>query len=126
MIRALYSAASGMSAQEMNIDNIAHNLANIEHQVPNTPRTKLSIGSITKQFTAMAIMILAEQGKLKLDDPIGKYIDDAPATWEKVAIHHLLTHTSGISNYTSDPRFDEMMTRPERVKTLTCCSFLKL
>ncbi len=95
-----------------------YGLANIEHQVPNTPRTRFRIGSITKQFTAMAIMILAEQGKLGLDDPIGKYVDDAPRTWEKVTIHHLLTHTSGIFNMTSDPDFGKLMSRPETLRSL--------
>ncbi len=52
--------------------------ANAEHQVPNTTRTRFRLGSITKQFTAMAILILEEQGKLKVEDPVGKYIDDAP------------------------------------------------
>ena len=92
--------------------------ANIELQVPNTPRTKFRIGSITKQFTAMAIMILAEQGKLKLDDPSGKYVEDAPKTWEKVTIHHLLTHTSGIFDITSDPDFEKLMSRPETLRSL--------
>ncbi len=95
-----------------------YGLASIELQVPNTPRTKFRIGSITKQFTAMAIMILAEQGKLKLDDPIGKFIEDAPTAWEKVTIHHLLTHTSGIFSYTSDPKYLEIQARPETVRSL--------
>jgi CubicO group peptidase (beta-lactamase class C family) len=95
-----------------------YSLANIDHQVPNTPRTKFRIASITKQFTAMAVLILAEQGKLKLDDPIGKYIESAPKPWEKVTIHHLLTHTSGIYNYTADPRYPEMLAQPETVPSL--------
>ena len=92
--------------------------ASIELGVPNTPQTKFRIGSITKQFTAMAIVILAEQGKLKLDDPIGKYVDDAPKTWEKVTLHHLLTHTSGIFSYTSDPKYFETASRPVTVSGL--------
>ena len=57
-----------------------YGFANAEHQVPNTTRTKFRLGSITKQFTAMAILILQERGKLQLEDPIGKSIDDAPKT----------------------------------------------
>ena len=72
-----------------------YGFANIEHQVPNTTRTKFRLGSITKQFTAMAILILQERGKLKVEDPVGKYIDDAPRAWDGVTIHHLLTHTGG-------------------------------
>jgi CubicO group peptidase (beta-lactamase class C family) len=93
-----------------------YGLANAEHQVPNTPRTKFRLGSITKQFTAMAVLILQEQGKLKLDDAVGKYVDDAPKAWEGVTIHHLLTHTSGVHSYTSEPDYTKKMMLPETVK----------
>ena len=95
-----------------------YGLANIELGVPNTPRTKFRIGSITKQFTAMAVMVLAEQGKLELDDPIGKYVEDAPKTWEKVTIHHLLTHTSGVFDFSSAPDFEKLMAQPDTVPSL--------
>ena len=95
-----------------------YGLANREHNVPNTPDTKFRLGSITKQFTAMAIMILVDQGKIKLDDPIGKYLDDAPKTWDGITIHHLLTHTSGVHSYTSDPEYIKKMTTPETVKSM--------
>src|ERR1700720_3778285 len=93
-------------------------MANAEHQVPNTPETKFRLGSITKQFTAMAILILQERGKLALEDPIGKYLDDAPAAWEGVTIHHLLTHTAGVPSYTSDPEYGKKMAQPETVKSM--------
>jgi CubicO group peptidase (beta-lactamase class C family) len=92
-----------------------YGLANIELGVPNTPRTKFRIGSITKQFTAM---VLAEQGKLELVDPIGKYVEDAPKTWEKVMIHHLLTHTSGVFDFSSAPDFEKLMAQPDTVPSL--------
>jgi CubicO group peptidase (beta-lactamase class C family) len=95
-----------------------YGLANAEHQVANTPETKFRLGSITKQFTAMAIMILEEQGKLALDDPIGKYFDDPPSAWEPVTIHHLLTHTGGVPSYTSSPDYRKRMAQPETVKTM--------
>ncbi len=95
-----------------------YGLANAEHQVPNTPETKFRLGSITKQFTAMAIMILRERGKLAVEDPIGKYLDDAPAAWEGVTIHHLLTHTAGVHSYTSDPEYGTKMAQPETVKSM--------
>ena len=66
----------------------------------------------------MAVLILAKQGKLEVDDPIGTYIEGTPKTWEKVTIHHLLTHTSGIFNYTADSKFPEMPAQPETVPTL--------
>jgi CubicO group peptidase (beta-lactamase class C family) len=67
--------------------------ANLEWSIPNTPDTKFRIGSMTKQFTAAAILRLEEQGKLKIGDPVRKYLPDEPAAWDKVAIRHLLTHT---------------------------------
>ncbi len=95
-----------------------YGFANVEHQVPNTPRTKFRLGSITKQFTAMAILILQERGKLKVEDPVGKYFDDAPKAWEGVTIQHLLTHTGGVPSYTDDPVYHTKMMMPETVKSM--------
>jgi CubicO group peptidase (beta-lactamase class C family) len=95
-----------------------YGLANAEHQVPNTPTTKFRLGSITKQFTATAILILQERGKLSVDDPISKHLTDAPKAWEPVTIHHLLTHTSGIHSYTSMPDYGKKMSHPETVKSM--------
>ncbi len=89
-----------------------YGMANMEWNIANTPATKFRLGSITKQFTAMLIMQLVEQGKLKLDGKITDYLPDYPkATGSKVTIHHLLTHTSGIPSYTSFPGFFETMSR---------------
>lgn len=77
-----------------------YGLANIEFDVANTPQTKFRLGSITKQFTAASILLLQERGKLSVQDPICKYVENCPKTWEPVTIHHLLTHTSGIHSYT--------------------------
>jgi CubicO group peptidase (beta-lactamase class C family) len=87
--------------------------ANLEWNIPNTPSTKFRLGSITKQFTAASILLLEEHGKLTLDDPIKKYVPDAPKEWDKITIFNLLTHTSGIPNFTSLPdyktlKLDEM------------------
>ncbi|MDB5242452.1 MAG: serine hydrolase, partial [Spirosoma sp.] len=77
-------------------------------KIPNTPDTRFRLGSITKQFTAMLIMQLVEQGKLKLDGKITDYLPDYPKiTGDKITIHHLLTHTSGIPSYTGFPKFFE-------------------
>ncbi|GAB2560208.1 serine hydrolase [Spirosoma areae] len=79
-----------------------YGMANMEWNIPNAPDTKFRLGSITKQFTAMLIMQLVEQGKLKLTGKVTDYLPDYPkATGDKITIHHLLTHTSGIPNYTS-------------------------
>ncbi len=79
-----------------------YGMANFEHDIPNTPQTKFRIGSVTKQFTATAIMQLQEKGLLNVDDPLKKYIEDYP-NGEKITLHHLLTHTSGIVNVSSIP-----------------------
>lgn len=89
-----------------------YGLANVELDVPNTPQTKFRLGSITKQFTATAILLLQERGKLSVSDPICKYIDNCPAAWSEVTIHHLLSHTGGIPNFTSFPDYlPKMMMR---------------
>lgn len=89
-------------------------LANRELNVPNTSETVFRIGSITKQFTAAAIMQLAEAGKLSVEDPISKYYANAPAAWAKVTIRHLLSHRSGIGDYTSLPNFFEKLAAEDR------------
>jgi CubicO group peptidase (beta-lactamase class C family) len=73
-----------------------YGLANVEAGVPNNATTKFRLASITKQFTAAAILILEEHGKLKVEDTIKTHLPDAPATWDNVTLFHLLTHTSGI------------------------------
>jgi len=85
-----------------------YGMANYEHDVPNTPKTKFRLGSITKQFTSIAIMQLQEKGLLNVNDPIKKYIPDYP-DGEKITIRHLLTHTSGIPSFTSFPNYRETM-----------------
>lgn len=79
--------------------------ANLEWEAPNTPTTKFRIASLTKQFTAAAILLLEEQGALKTTDFISKHMSDAPSAWNDITIFHLLTHTSGIPNYTRFPDF---------------------
>jgi CubicO group peptidase (beta-lactamase class C family) len=73
--------------------------ANVEHDVPASPETVYQSGSMGKQFTATAVMMLAEEGKLSLDDPVLRTFPDAPLSWKPITIRHLLTHTSGIKDY---------------------------
>lgn len=81
-------------------------LADMEWDIPNEPDTKFRLGSITKQFTSMIILKLVQEGKLKLDGRITDYLPDYPKkTGDKITIHHLLTHTSGIPGYTEFPNF---------------------
>lgn len=82
-----------------------YGMANIELGVPNTPETIFRLGSVTKQFTAMSIMMLQERGKLNVNDAMCKYIAACPDAWKPITIRNLLTHTSGITNYTGFPDF---------------------
>jgi CubicO group peptidase (beta-lactamase class C family) len=77
----------------------AYGLANIEFDVPNTSQTKFKIYSTTRPFTATAIMLMAQQGKLSVEDSITKYLPGSPSTWNPVAIKHLLSHMSGIPDF---------------------------
>jgi CubicO group peptidase (beta-lactamase class C family) len=82
--------------------NKGYGMASFELDVPNTPQTKFRLGSITKQFTAMAIAQLQERGLLNVEDPITKYLPDYPKeTGDKVTVYHLLTHSSGIPSITN-------------------------
>ena len=76
-----------------------YGFANLEHQVPVTTHSIFQSGSVGKQFTAAAIMLLEEQGKLRLDDKIANYLPRTKARWGSITLRHLLTHTSGIPEY---------------------------
>ena len=87
-----------------------YGLADVENDVPATAQTVYRIGSITKQFTAAAVMQLVEQGKLSVDDTVGGRVANLPAAWRKATIRQLLNHTSGIPSYTSaGPRWQRRM-----------------
>ena len=79
----------------------AYGMANLELEVPNTTATKFRLGSVTKQFTAAAILLLEERGKLRIDDKVKAYLPDAPMNWDRITVFNLLTHTAGIPNFTS-------------------------
>lgn len=82
-----------------------YGLSNIELNVPISPQTIFQSGSVGKQFTATGIMMLVEEGKVGLDDKLAKYFPGAPDSWNKFTVRNLLTHTSGIKDYT-DKNFD--------------------
>ncbi len=83
----------------------SYGAANLEWNIPNAANTKFRIGSITKQFTAVSILLLEERGKLKVEDLVSKYLPDAPPAWQTMTIHHVLTHTAGLPNYTAQAAF---------------------
>lgn len=94
-----------------------YGLADIEHAVPAGPRTPFLIASITKGFTAAAILKLEEEGRLSVHDPLATFLPDFPRG-DEVTLHHLLTHTSGIYDHTEDPAFLADMERPLPPETI--------
>lgn len=83
----------------------AYGMADMEKNIVLDPSAQLRIGSITKQFTAVAIMMLAEEGRLSLDDDIAKHLPAFPTHGKRITIEHLLTHTGGVPNFTGKPGF---------------------
>src|SRR5712691_10164031 len=93
-------------------------LANVELQVPAKPETIFQSGSVGKQFTATAVMMLVEEGKIGIDDPLTKYFSDAPATWKDVTVRELLSHTAGFGDYPKDFNFRKDWTEDEELKLI--------
>ena len=92
--------------------------ADLELDVPMPADASFEIGSVTKQFTASAILLLAERGKLAIDDDLTKYLPDFPVHNQRITIRHLLTHTSGIKGYTELPEFGDLMPLRKSPETL--------
>ena len=93
-------------------------LANVELQVPVKPETVFQSGSVGKQFTATAVMMLVEEGKIGLDDPLTKYFPDAPAVWKGVTVGELLSHTAGFGDYPKSFDFRKDWTEAEELKLI--------
>ncbi|MDZ4722279.1 MAG: serine hydrolase domain-containing protein [Roseiflexaceae bacterium] len=83
-----------------------------DRNIVNTAKTRFRLASDTKQFTAMATLMLANQGRLKLSDPICNYIDQCPDAWKPILIRHLLNHTSGLYDYTDSLDYDATESQP--------------
>jgi CubicO group peptidase (beta-lactamase class C family) len=94
-----------------------YGMADVQKNIKNDKDTRFAIGSVTKQFTAMAIMQLYEKGKLSLDDKITKYIPDF-TNGKNITLHNLLTHTSGIYNYTNLPKLYSMNEKDTNVNSV--------
>ena len=97
-----------------------YGLASVEFGVPATKDTVFEIGSVSKQITAAAIMLLVEDSKVNLDEKISKYLPNTPETWSNVTVRHLLTHTSGIKSYSSLTGFElnRRLKRDDFIKAL--------
>jgi len=96
-------------------------LANVELQTPVKPESVFQSGSVGKQFTATAVMMLVEEGKIGLDDPLTKYLADAPASWKDwkdVTVRELLSHTAGFGDYPKNFNFRKDWTEDEELKLI--------
>jgi CubicO group peptidase (beta-lactamase class C family) len=94
-----------------------YGFADVEKRIPYTPETRHEVASISKMFTAMAALKLRDQGKLRLEDPVCKYLDPCPETWKPITIQQLMRHTSGIPDYEEaleigSDKYMEFMTQP--------------
>jgi CubicO group peptidase (beta-lactamase class C family) len=87
----------------------AYGLADVENKLVNSLDTKFHLGTLSKQFTAMAILLLQQQGKLNVQDPVCNYIDDCPPAWAPITIHELLIHTSGIHEFNNIPGIEKLI-----------------
>ena len=81
-----------------------YGLASLELGVPASPETVYELASATKPFVATAILLLVQDGRISLEDKVSKYLNETPEAWKSVTIRHLLSHTSGIKDYSSDLR----------------------
>ena len=86
--------------------------ANLDWQINNSPDVKFRIGSLTKQFTSALILMLQQDGKLSITEPVTKYLPSAPVAWSKITLAQLLGHVSGIANFTDDPAFSAWSASP--------------
>ncbi len=91
--------AAGVSAGGRSVLQRAYGMADLEHDIRNTPETIFEAGSVAKQFTAAAVLLLAKDGKLSLDDPVRKYIPELPEYGSPLLIRHMLHHTSGLRDW---------------------------
>jgi len=95
-----------------------YGLANLELNVPIEPHMVFRIGSVTKQFTAVAILLLYEEGKLDLQEPLERFLPDYPTRGKTITVEHLLTHSSGIRSYTDMPEWMPLMRKDLKVEEL--------
>ena len=110
--------AIGVSLEGQTVFEKAFGLAEMEHNIPNTPQTIFESGSVAKQFNAAALVLLQQDGKLKIDDPVRKYIPELPDYGKPLTIRHILTHTAGLRDWgsvmalTGAGRGDRVVTQP--------------
>lgn len=101
----------------------AYGMADIERAIANSPSTKFRLASLTKQFTAMAILLLQESKRLNVEDQVSKHLSNAPRHWRDVTIEHLLRNTSGLTDFTGLPDFEQFRKFERRTAEDTIASF---
>lgn len=112
--REEFSGAALVARGDQMLLDRGYGLANREWDQANDGDTRFRLGSLTKQFTAVAILVLAERGALDVDAPVRTYLPDAPPAWDGITLHHLLTHTSGLADFTRLDDYDDLKVRPSR------------
>ena len=118
--RHLFSGAILVARQGQILLSKGYGLADRTGQLPNTPQTRFRLGSVTKPFTALALLQLQAQGKLNVQDLICRYLTACPAAWQAITIHHLLTHTAGIPDIERLPEYAQIKTSPSTpLQTIT-------
>lgn len=100
--RKIPGVAIAIIKEDRLVKQAVYGLASLELAVPVTPATKFQLASMSKEFTAVAVLKLKEEGKLRLDDPVGKFLPDLPQAWHRVTIRHALSHTSGLPDVYDD------------------------
>jgi CubicO group peptidase (beta-lactamase class C family) len=90
-----------------------YGVADLEQRIPVTPETVFKIGSVSKQFLAAGIMLLVQDGRLRVDDPVAKHFPGTPESWRDITLRHLLTHTSGVLR--EGPAFDPLKIQPDSI-----------
>lgn len=110
------SMAVGVSRNGMPVLSKAYGLADRDAGLANTGSTRFRIGSVTKQFTAAAVLILRDEGRIELGRPVSAYLPELPERWQGITVHQLLTHTSGIMHSWSQPQFLERMGEPRSIR----------
>ncbi len=93
--------AVGVSLNGQSVFEKAFGMAEMEHNIPNTPQTIFESGSVAKQFTAAALVLLQQDGKLNIDDPVRKYIPELQDYGKPLTIRHMLSHTAGLRDWGS-------------------------
>lgn len=109
--REVFSGAALVARGAQVLLNRGYGWADLRQQAGNVPGTRFRVASITKQFTAMAILQLQARGLLHVGDRLSAYVDHCPATWAPITLHQLLTHTSGIPGYSGLPGYDANASR---------------